>query len=160
MLSDVNKRSHGSDPTDASSEKSRNEIRLRWGELLEDKYVAEAKFSENTDFEIATILLKGNKSEIVLDFPFCHFYRLTERELSACLYQVPSVSETDLEYPLYKIVNSLLIEQVVQGAGGVLEKDELEHVQILSTNIVIDILLFKGEEMLIQNEGVNDGKLD
>ena len=85
MLSDVNKRSHGSDPTDASSEKSRNEIRLRWGELLEDKYVAEAKFSENTDFEIATILLKGNKSEIVLDFPFCHFYRLTERELSACL---------------------------------------------------------------------------
>ena len=49
---------------------------------------------------------------------------------------------------------------MVQGAGGVLEKDELEHVQILSTNIVIDILLFKGEEMLIQNEGVNDGKLD
>ena len=160
MLSDVNKRSHGLDSIDASIEKSRNEIRLRWGELLEDKYVAEAKFSENTDFEIATILLKGNKSEIVLDFPFCHFYRLTERELSACLYQVTSVSETDLEYPLYKIVNSLLIEQVVQRAGGVLEKEELEHVQILSTNLVIGILLYKGEEMLIQNEGVNDGKLD
>ncbi|HEM3570164.1 hypothetical protein J5573_04255 [Streptococcus suis] len=60
---------------------------------------------------------------------------------------------------MYKIVNSLLVEQVVQVAGGVLEKEELEHYQILSTNIVIDVILYKGEEILIHDEGINDGQV-
>ncbi|MCO8200111.1 hypothetical protein [Streptococcus suis] len=163
MINDVKEKSQdiirNSKVLDVSAEKSRNEIRLRWGELVEDRYTAEAKFGESSDFEIAMIALKGNKSEIVLDFPFCHFYRLTERELSLYLYQVPSVSELGIEYPLYKIVNSWLVEQVVQVAGGVLEKEELEHYQILSTNIVIDVILYKGEEILIHDEGINDGQV-
>ncbi|HEM4974950.1 hypothetical protein [Streptococcus suis] len=53
----------------------------------------------------------------------------------------------------------MLVEQVVQVAGGVLEKEELEHYQILSTNIVIDVILYKGEEILIHDEGINDGQV-
>ncbi|HEM6556955.1 TPA: hypothetical protein U2E34_001943 [Streptococcus suis] len=90
MINDVKEKYqdiiHNSKLLDVSAEKSRNEIRLRWGELVEDRYTAEAKFGESSDFEIAMIVLKGNQSEIVLDFPFCHFYRLTERELSLNLY--------------------------------------------------------------------------
>lgn len=135
------------------------EERLKWGTCDIDQYEAEVKFGENSTFEVGSVLLEGKKSNLILDFPFSRCYRVTDRELGSTLYQIPQSSQNEAEYPLYKIKNSLFIKEVVRAAGGVLESDELEHYQVISDNLVLDVILYKGEQISIQKEGGNDGIL-
>lgn len=124
-----------------------------------DQYEAEVKFGENSTFEVGSVLMEGKKSTFTLNFPFSRCYRITERELATSLYQVPRIPQKGTEYPIYKIQNSLFIKEVVQVAGGILESEELEHYQVLSTNLVIDVILHTGEQVSIQKGGETGGRL-
>lgn len=128
------------------------ERRLVWGKFQEDTYEATAEFSENNTFEVATILLKGNKHTVTLKFPYSHFYRVTDRQLFASLYQNITILKAKVDYPVYKIEDSMLIEQVIYTAGGVLDRDDLAHYQVLSRNLVIDVILYAKEDVIFQNE--------
>lgn len=129
-----------------------SERRLTYGNFQKDKYEAIVNFSENNAFEVATILLKGAEHTVTLKFPYSHFYRVTERQLSVFLYPNITLLEAKVDYPIYKIENSLLIEQVVYIAGGVLDRDDLAHYQVLSQNLVVDIILYAEENIIFQNE--------
>ena len=47
----------------------KNEKYIKWGNFFEDRYESEAEFSENTDYELATIFLKGSKHSLNFKFP-------------------------------------------------------------------------------------------
>ncbi|MBF0819108.1 hypothetical protein IR145_12875 [Streptococcus danieliae] len=145
---------------DNSVDDSVTEQRISWGECPVDQYEAEACFSENSTFELGTVCLNGQKHKIDIRFPFSHCYRIIDRELAIVLYQVPKLPIVGIEYPLYKVKNSLLIQQIVNEAGGVLEKEELEHYQVLAVNIVIDVVLYKNEHFSIEGLGGTNGKMD
>lgn len=136
------------------------EERILWGNFPLDYYKVDMNFSENTAFEVGKICLEGKKFYIEFDFPFCHCYRTVNRKLATLLYQVPQSSSDNMEYPIYKIANSLFVDQVVCSSGGVLEKDKLEHYQILSLNLVIDIILYKGEEILFEKKRRTGDEMD
>ena len=135
-------------------DKTRSERRVTWGNVEKDCYQAEAKFSENTDFELATIVLTGDKRQVRVRFPFSHFYQIIDRNLASVIWDIPVNSSKGAEYPLYRIENSFLIEQIVHNAGGVLYKQELEHYRILTNNLLIDIILYEGQSGDIQIEEV------
>jgi hypothetical protein len=134
--------------------KENSEYHIPFGNITKDHYRAEAKFSENTDFELATIVLTGEKRRVRIRFPFSHCYQIIDRNLALVLWDIPANLSKDVEYPLYRIGNSFLIEQIVHRAGGVLAKEELEHYRILTKNLLIDIILYEGQSREIQIEEV------
>lgn len=135
-------------------DKTRSERRVTWGNVEKDCYQAEAEFSENTHFELATILLKGKKRRVRIRFPFSYCYQITDRNLASVIWDIPVNQSKGAEYPLYRIENSFLIEQIVHNAGGVLYKRELEHYRVLTNNLLIDIILYEGQGGDIQIEEV------
>lgn len=135
-------------------DKTRSERRVTWGNVEKDCYQAEAEFSENTHFELATILLKGKKRRVRIRFPFSYCYQITDRNLASVIWDIPVNQSKGAEYPLYRIENSFLIEQIVHNAGGVLYKQELEHYRVLTNNLLIDIILYEGQGVDIQIEEV------
>ncbi len=135
-------------------DKTRSERRVTWGNVEKDCYQAEAEFSENTHFELATILLKGKKRRVRIRFPFSYCYQITDRNLASVIWDIPVNQSKGAEYPLYRIENSFLIEQIVHNAGGVLYKQELEHYRVLTNNLLIDIILYEGQGGDIQIEEV------
>lgn len=135
-------------------DKTMSERRVTWGNVEKDCYQAEAKFSENTDFELATIVLTGEKRQVRVRFPFSHFYQIIDRNLASVIWDIPVNPSKGAEYPLYRIENSFLIEQIVHNAAGVLYKQELEHYRALTNNLLIDIILYEGQGGDIQIEEV------
>lgn len=126
---------------------------LEWKFIIpEDEYEASAVFSENSNHEISTITLKGKKHLIKLNFPFCHFYQITDRDLFDSLNKIPRSPE--LESPICKLDTSSLITEVIHRAGGVLTEEDLVHFRICAKNLVIDLVLYKNEERYIRIEEV------
>ena len=126
---------------------------LEWKLIIpEDEYEASASFSENSHYEISTISLKGKKHMIKLNFPFCHFYQITDSDLFDALHQIPSSPE--FESPICKLETSSLITEVIRRAGGVLTEEGLVHFRICAKNLVIDIILYKNQESDIRIEEV------
>jgi len=129
------------------------DLMLEWKSIIpEDEYEASAVFSENSNYEISTITLKGKKHLIRLKFPFCHFYQIIDRDLFGTLNQIPSLPE--LESPICKLDTSSLITEVIHRAGGVLAEEDLVHFRICAKNLVIDLILYKNEESDIRIEEV------
>ena len=119
---------------------------LEWKFIIpEDEYEASAAFSENNHYEISTISLKGKKHMIKLNFPFCHFYQITDRDL----FRSPVLEST-----ICKLETSRLITEVIHRAGGVLTEEDLVHFRICARNLVIDIILYKKQESDIRIEEV------
>lgn len=140
--------------------KENSEYHIPFGNITKDHYQAEAKFSENTDFELATILLKGKKRRVRIQFPFSHCYQIIDRNLASVLWDIPLIPRKSVEHPLYRIGNSFLIEQIVHRAGEVLAKEELEHYRILTKNLLIDIILYEGQSRGIQIEEVGKNEVE
>lgn len=125
---------------------------IEWKSLPEDEYEVSAVLSENSNYEISTITLKGKKHLIRLKFPFCHFYQIIDRNFFGTLNQIPSLPE--LESPICKLDTSSLITEVIHKAGGVLAEEDLVHFRICAKNLVIDLILYKNEESDIRIEEV------
>lgn len=140
--------------------KENSEYHIPFGNITKDHYQAEAKFSENTDFELATILLKGKKRRVRIGFPFSHCYQIIDRNLASVPWDIPLIPRKSVEHPLYRIGNSFLIEQIVHRAGEVLAKEELEHYRILTKNLLIDIILYEGQSRGIQIEEVGKNEVE
>ena len=134
--------------------KENSEYHIPFGNITKDHYQAEAEFSENTDFELATIVLTGEKRRLRIRFPFSHCYQIIDRNLASVLWDIPLIPRKGVEYPLYRIGNSFLIEQIVHRAGGILAKEELEHYRVLTKNLLIDIILYEDQSREIQIEAV------
>lgn len=129
-----------------------NDLMIEWKSVPEDEYEVSAVFSENSNYEISTITLKGKKHLIRLKFPFCHFYQIIDRDLFGTLHQIPSLP--GLESPICKIDTSSLITEVIHRAGGVLAEEDLVHFRICTQNLAIDLVLYKNEESDIRIEEV------
>lgn len=128
---------------------------LEWNFIIpEDEYEASAAFSENSHYEISTISLKGKKHLIKLNFSFCHFYQIIDRDLFDTLNQISRLPE--LESPICKLETSSLIAEVIHRAGGVLAEEDLVHFRICAKNLVIDIVIYKNEESDIKIEKVGE----
>ena len=126
---------------------------LEWQSIIpEDEYEASASFSENSHYEISTISLKGKKHMIKLNFPFCHFYQITDRDLFDALNKIPR--SPVLKSTICKLETSSLITEVIRRAGGVLTEEGLVHYRICAKNLVIDIILYKNQESDIRIEEV------
>lgn len=122
---------------------------LEWKFIIpEDEYEASAAFSENSHYEISTISLKGKKHMIKLNFPFCHFYQITDRDLFDDLNKIPRSPV------ICNLETSRLITEVIHRAGGVLTEEGLVHFRICAKNLVIDIILYKNQESDIRIEEV------
>lgn len=104
------------------------DLMIEWKSLPEDEYEVSAVFSENSNYEISTITLKGKKHLNRLKFPFCHFYQIIDRDLFGTLNQIPSLPE--LESSICKLDTSRLITKVIHKAGGVLTEEDLVHFRI------------------------------
>lgn len=129
------------------------ENRVKWGDFHMDQYFVDACFSENINFEVGAIYLTGKEYRLKLEFPFSHCYRMMDRKLAPLFYQVPDYPQSNTEYPVYIIENSMFIKDTVANSGGVLGLDELEHFQILSFNAVIDVLVYREEKNRVRIEG-------
>ena len=128
---------------------------LEWKFIIpEDEYEASAAFSENSHYEISTISLKGKKHMIKLNFPFCHFYQITDRDLFDALNKIPR--SPVLKSTICKLETSRLITEVIHRAGGVLAEEDLVHFRICAKNLVIDIVIYKNEESDIKIEKVGE----
>lgn len=134
----------------------KNEKYIKWGKFFEDRYESEAEFSENTDYELATIFLKGSKHSLNIKFPFSHCYQIMDRRIFSIFCQT---SHLDKDYPIYRIENSSLIEYIIHSSGGLLEKNELEHYRVASSNLIFDIILCQGEEIQVNIDEVEDSEL-
>ena len=82
--------------------------------IPEDEYEASAAFSENSHYEISTISLEGKKHLIKLNFPFCHFYQITDRDLFDALNKIPR--SPVLKSTICKLETSRLIKEVIHRA--------------------------------------------
>ena len=126
---------------------------LEWKFIIpEDEYEASAAFSENSHYEISMISLKGKKDLIKLNFPFCHFYQITDRDLFDTLNKIPRLPV--LKSTICKLETSSLITEVIHRAGGVLTEEDLVHFRICAKNLVIDLVLYKYQESTIRIEKV------
>lgn len=163
-MSDILKRI-GSAIRSFISDKSRsekyvkNEKYVKWGNFFEDRYESEAEFSENTDYELATIFLKGSKHSLNFKFSFSHCYQIMDRRIFSIFCQTSHLNKLDKDYPIYRIENSSLIEYIIHSSGGLLEKNELEHYRVVSSNLIFDIILCQGEEIQVNIEEVEDSEL-
>ena len=128
------------------------DLMIEWKSVPEDEYEVSAVFSENSNYEISTITLKGKKHLIRLKFPFCHFYQIIDRDLFGTLNQIPSLPE--LESPICKLDTSSLITEVIHRAGGVLAEEDLVHFRICAKNLVFDLVIYKNEESDLRIEEV------
>ena len=128
------------------------DLMIEWKSVPEDEYEVSAVFSENSNYEISTITLKGKKHLIRLKFPFCHFYQITDRDLFDALNKIPK--SPVLESTICKLDTSSLITEVIHRAGGVLAEEDLVHFRICAKNLVIDLILYKNEESDIRIEEV------
>lgn len=133
-------------------ESEKKALSLELLSLPKDDYLASAEFSENTSYELSTIALHGLKYQVVLKFPFCHFYQIIDRDLFNACHQIPQFQ--DLESPICKLENSSLITEVIHRAGGVLAEEDLVHFRICAKNLVIDLVFYKNEESDIRIEEV------
>lgn len=164
-MSDILKRI-GSVVRSVISDKSRsekhekNEKYIKWGNFFEDRYESEAEFSENTNYELATIFLKGSKHLINIKFPFSHCYQIMDRRIFSIFCQTSHLNKLDKDYPIYRIENSSLIECIIHSSGGLLEENELEHYRVASSNLIFDIILCQGEEIQVNIDEVEDSELD
>ena len=134
------------------NESEKKTLNLELLSLPKDDYLASAEFSENTSYELSTIALHGLKYQVVLKFPFCHFYQIIDRDLFNAFHQIPQFQ--DLESPICKLETSNLITEVIHRAGGVLAEEDLVHFRICAKNLVIDLVLYKNEESDIRIEEV------
>ena len=126
---------------------------LEWKFIIpEDEYEASAAFSENSHYEISMISLKGKKHLIKLNFPFCHFYQITDRDLFDTLNKIHRLPV--LKSTICKLETSSLITEVIHRAGGVLTEEDLVHFRICAKNLVIDLVLYKYQESTIRIEKV------
>ena len=133
-------------------ESEKNALSLELLSLPKDDYQASAAFSENSHYEISTISLKGKKHLIKLNFPFCHFYQIVDRDLFDSLNKIPW--SPVLESPICMLETSSLITEVIHRAGGVLTEEDLVHFRICAKNLVIDLVLYKNQESDIRIEEV------
>ena len=134
------------------NESEKKALNLELLSLPKDDYLASAEFSENTSYELSTIALHGLKYQVVLKFPFCHFYQIIDRDLFNAFHQIPQFQ--DLESPICKLETSSLITEVIHRAGVVLAEEDLVHFRICAKNLVIDLVLYKNEESDIRIEEV------
>lgn len=128
------------------------DLMIEWKSVPEDEYEVSAVFSENSNYEISTMTLKGKKHLIRLKFPFCHFYQITERDLFDALHQIPS--SPDLESLICRLETSSLITEVIHRAGGVLVEEDLVHFRVCAKNLVFDLVLYKNQKSDIRIEEV------
>lgn len=133
-------------------ESEKKALSLELLSLPKDDYLANAEFSENTSYELSTIALHGLKHQVVLKFPFCHFYQIIARDLFNAFHQIPQLQ--DFESDICKLETSSLITEVIHRAGGVLAEEDLVHFRICAKNLVIDLVLYKNEESDISIEEV------
>jgi len=135
-------------------ESEKKALSLELLSLPKDDYQASAEFSENTSYELSTIALHGLKYQVVLKFPFCHFYQIIDRDLFNAFHQIPQLQ--DFESAICKLETSSLITEVIHRAGGVLAEEDLVHFRICAKNLVIDLVFYKNEESDISIEGVGE----
>ena len=133
-------------------ESEKKALSLKLLSLPKDDYQASAEFSENTSYELSTIALHGLKYQVVLKFPFCHFYQIVDRDLFDSLNKIPR--SPVLESPICKLETNSLITEVIHRAGGVLTEEDLVHFRICAKNLVIDLVLYKNQESDIRIEEV------
>ena len=82
-----------------------------------------------------------------------------DRRIFSIFCQTSHLNKLDKDYPIYRIENSSLIEYIIHSSGGLLEKNELEHYRVVSSNLIFDIILCQGEEIQVNIEEVEDSEL-
>jgi len=82
-----------------------------------------------------------------------------DRRIFSIFCQTSHLNKLDKDYPIYRIENSSLIEYIIHSSGGLLEKNELEHYRVVSSNLIFVIILCQGEEIQVNIEEVEDSEL-